>query len=279
LLHTFSIRRDVQAHFPTLWHYHPELEIQLTLRGEGIRLIGDNISHFAAGEIILLGENLPHSWRSSEEYYQKNSSRSVEAIIIQFHQDCFGRDFFNLPEARLIKKLFEKAKKGLLIKGKTRVQLTRLMIEASAAKGLERFILLLKILNAMSETEEYETLASAHAFYKSNEAESLRLSKIYNYALSNYSKEISIQDIASVANLSETSFCRYFKTLTKKTFCNFLIEIRISHACRYLLEDRDSAEVICAKCGFKNPSNFYRHFKKVTGNTPRAYKRQYMKSQ
>lgn len=276
LQHTFSIRKDVHPYFPKLWHYHPELEIHLTLRGEGVKLVGDNISNFAAGEIVFLGENLPHCWRSGKEYYQKKPDLSAEAIIIQFHQDCFGREFFNLPEAHAIKKLFERAKKGLLIKGHTKAQLTQLIMEASTAEGMHRFILLLKILNTISETEEYDTIASAHAFCKSNEAESLRLSKIYDYALSNYSKDISIQDIASVANLSETSFCRYFKTITKKTFYNFLLEVRLSHVCRYLLEDRDSTEVICFKCGFRNLSNFYRQFRKVTGNTPLEYKRQYM---
>ena len=79
-----------------------------------------------------------------------------------------------------------------------------------------------------------------------------------------------------MANLGITSFCRYFKMMTNKTYNDFLVEIRISHACRFLIEDLLATEVICFECGFNNVSNFYRHFKKVTGMTPLEYKRKYL---
>jgi AraC-like DNA-binding protein len=113
-------------------------------------------------------------------------------------------------------------------------------------------------------------------FLSSNEAEIVRLKKIYSYTLANYKNEISLEDIASISNLSVTSFCRYFKLMTKKTYYDFLTEIRISHAYRMLIENKLPTEVICYECGFNNVSNFYRHFKKVTKMTPLAYKRKYL---
>ena len=77
---SFSIRHDISPSFGNVWHYHPELELHFTIKGEGVRFIGDNISNFSPGEILLLGENLPHTWRSKEEYYQNNSDLNVEAI-------------------------------------------------------------------------------------------------------------------------------------------------------------------------------------------------------
>ena len=95
-------------------------------------------------------------------------------------------------------------------------------------------------------------------------------------ALANYKKEISLEEIASIANMSATSFCRYFKLMTNKTFFEFLTEIRISHVCRALVEDKLPTEVICFESGFHNVSNFYRHFKRVTGLTPHEYKMRYL---
>src|SRR3546814_8538305 len=63
--------------------------------------------------------------------------------------------------------------------------------------------------------------------------------------------------------------------MTKKTYNEFLTEIRISHACRLLIEDKLTTDVICFECGFHNISNFFRHFKKMTGITPLKYKQQY----
>lgn len=273
---SFSIRHDVEPNFGRIWHYHPELELHFTIKGEGVRFIGDNVSNFSAGEIVLLGENLPHTWRCKEEYYQNNQKLNVEAVVIQFLPDCLGKEIFNLPEAYLIPKLFEKAKKGLEFTGKTRRELSRLMLTAVHATNFERIMVFLSILKLLAETEEYTTIASAHAFYKSNESETIRLNKICTYTLSNYKKEITLEEIASLSNLSVTSFCRYFKMMTKKTYYDFLVEIRISHACRFLVEDKFPIGMICFQCGFNNVSNFYRHFKKITGLTPLEYKRRYL---
>lgn len=269
---SFSIRHEKASGFGTVWHYHPELELHYLIKGKGVRFIGDNISNFGDGELILLGENLPHTWRVEEG----TDNQMVEVIIIHFLPDCLGSDLLHLPEAYLIPKLYEKAKKGLLIKGEAKKQIVALMHSAVHAKNLDRLIALLSILKILAETREIEGIASAHAFYKSNDLETLRLNKVYSYTLANYRNDISLQEVAALANLGVTSFCRYFKLMTKKTYNDFLVEIRISHACRFLIEDRLATEVICFECGFNNVSNFYRHFKKVTDMTPLEYKRKYL---
>jgi AraC-like DNA-binding protein len=269
---SFSIRHDKDSGFGTVWHYHPELELHYLIKGKGVRFIGDNISNFSEGELILLGENLPHTWRVEEGA----SNTAAEVIIIHFLPNCLGGDLLLLPEAYQIPKLYDRAKRGLLISGEAKEKIIPLMHAAVNAENLERLIALLSILKILAETSDIETIASAYAFYKSNDTETLRLNKVYSYTLANYRNAITLQDVASIANLGITSFCRYFKLMTKKTYNDFLIEIRISQACRLLIEDRIATEVICFECGFNNVSNFYRHFKKVTGMTPLEYKRKYL---
>ena len=275
---SYSIRHDVMPSFPTVWHYHPEIELHYIVRGEGVRFIGDNISNFSAGEMILLGENLPHTWRCREEYFREDSGLEVEALVLHFLPDCLGSDFLSLPEAHLISKLFETAKRGLVIEGATKTQLARLMHSALTATYLDRLITLLSMLQILAEDEAMKTIASAHASYPSNASETKRLDEIYSYTFANYKRDITLEEIASIANLSVTSFCRYFKQMTKMTYYDFLTEVRISHVCRALVEDKLTTEVICFEHGFNNVSNFYRHFKKVTKMTPLDYKKKYLKT-
>jgi AraC-like DNA-binding protein len=275
---SFGIEYNIAPNFGKIWHYHPELELHYVVRGEGLRFIADKISNFSSGDIILLGENLPHTFRCSDEYYQHSNELEVESIVIQFLPDCLGNDLFNLPEAYLIPKLFETAKTGMVIAGETRKKLAALMKQATIASQMEKLILFLSILNLLAETDEYEPITSAYTFYSPNESDTIRLNKIYSYTLTNYKKEISLEEISSISHLSVTSFCRYFKLMTKKTYYDFLIEIRISHACRLLVEDKIPTEVICFNCGFNNVSNFYRHFKKVSGMTPMDYKRKHLRN-
>ncbi|WP_316809937.1 AraC family transcriptional regulator [Pedobacter heparinus] len=274
---SFSIRHDIRPNFGNIWHYHPELELHYVIKGEGVRFIGDNISNFSPGEMILLGENLPHTWRSKDEYLQNNPDLQIEAMVIQFLPDCLGKYLLNLPEAYLIPKLFEKAKSGMIINGKTKDKLAALMSSSIEATNLDRIIILLSILKTLAETDEYATIVTGkNTFYQSNESETQRINKICNYTMTNYKNDITLEEIASLSNLSITSFCRYFKLMTKKTYYDFLIEIRVSHACRFLIENKLPTEMICFDCGFNNVSNFYRHFKKVTGMTPLDYKRKYL---
>ena len=268
---SFSIRRD--SSFGSLWHYHPELELHYLIRGEGVRFIGDNISNFSDGEIVLLGENLPHKWHCREDDITQDG---VEAIVLHFSSNFMGKDMLSLPEARLLPLLFEKAKRGMVIINGSRDKLIPLIEAVLKAEGLERLIALLSILKVLSETKDYHEVTRKSSFYQSNKYETERLNVVCNYTMANYSQPITLEQIAAISNLTVTSFCRYFKLMTNKTYYDFLTEIRISHACHFLIEDKMSVDQIADKCGFYNISNFYRQFKKVIGVTPLTYKREYL---
>ena len=51
--YTYLSRRHTLPNFGTVWHYHPELELHYIIRGEGVRFVGENISNFNAGELLL----------------------------------------------------------------------------------------------------------------------------------------------------------------------------------------------------------------------------------
>ncbi len=89
--------------------------------------------------------------------------------------------------------------------------------------------------------------------------------------MNNFSRKIKLDEIATVANLSPTAFCRYFKSRTNKTFVGFLNEIRVGYACKLLLEREKSASEICYLSGFNNLTNFNIQFKKIKNLTPIEY--------
>ncbi|PZX48322.1 AraC family transcriptional regulator [Algoriphagus chordae] len=274
---SFNIRFDPKPLLGNLWHYHPELELHYIIKGEGTQYIGDSVSNFSDGQMVFLGQNLPHAWRCKEEYFEPDSPKQTATYVLQFHPDCFGSEFLKLPEAQAIPALFEKAKQGLIISGETKKKLANLLMELEQATSMKRIILLLEVINTLSETDDYKTISPGYAYsHLSNLSEMHRLEKIYSFVLANYGEEINLSEIAALANLSTSAFCRYFKTMTNKTFFEFVIEIRISNACRALIENRRSTQMICYECGFNTLSNFYRHFNKVTGMTPYNYKKQYL---
>lgn len=274
---SFTVKHEVLPNFGTTWHYHPELELHYIIKGKGTRFIGNSIDPFSDGELILIGENLPHTWKCRKEYFQPGSTLKVEAIVIQFRKDFLGDNFLNLPESHLIPQLFEKAKAGMVIHGKAKEQLVSLMRSSLKTTGLDRIIIMLSILKTLAENKAFSPITfPQQPQFDSDKYSKKRLDKVYKYTLSNYKKEISLEDISSISNLSITSFCRYFKMMTKMTYYDFLTQIRISQACRLLIDDKFPTNIICYECGFNNISNFYRHFKRITGLTPKEYKQSYL---
>ena len=277
---SFSIRRDLKPHFTGIGHYHPELELHYILRGDGVRFIGNRVSNFKPGELVLLGENLPHTWRSSEQYHNNDPSQRIEVIVINFLPDFLGPQFLFKPETMMLQRLFERARSGLEIFGEARSSVAELMLESLYAEGLSRFIILLKILKILAETSDYRYIVQGdYTSHRPAELDSARLNSVYNYTLSNYMKDIKLEQLAVMTNFTVTSFCRYFKSVTRKTYWDFLTEIRIGNACRLLIEDKLSTEAVCFECGFQNISNFYRHFKRIIGISPVEYKKKYLRYQ
>src|SRR5215470_12119887 len=90
---SFSVREDIFPYLYNHWHYHPELELTYIRRGTGLRLVGDSMENFADGDLILLGANLPHVWRSDADYFKGSPHLHIEAVAIQFREDFWGRDF------------------------------------------------------------------------------------------------------------------------------------------------------------------------------------------
>lgn len=270
-------RHHSLPNFGTVWHYHPELELHYIIKGEGVRFIGDNVNNFDDGELLLLGENLPHMWRCNENYFVKDSDLSAEAVVVQFLPNFMGDSFFKKPESEPIIKLYSRAKNGLIVKGKTKAKVISLMHKSVKKDSLSRLLLIFRMIEILSKSKEMVPICSYHNIYNASSEEKERINKVCSYALKNYKNNISLEEIASIANLSSTSFCRYFKSKTKKTFQRFLIEIRISHAKRMLIEEKwKTTEGISFECGFNNRSNFFRHFKSITGYTPTEYRKMFI---
>jgi AraC-like DNA-binding protein len=273
--HSFSIRYDVVPYFYKQWHYHPEIELVYIIKGSGRQFIGDDIHHFKPGDMILLGSNLSHLWRSDAKFLRKGSRLRVEAIVIHFLPDCFGTSFFQISENKAIANLLDKARQAVRIKNNTRDMVAERMYRLLNAKNTERIILLLDILHIIAHSKETKPVCSSGLRFPNNPVEADRLNAIYQYILNNFTKEITLEQIARVAHMSPNSFCRYFKSRIKKTFSRFLLEMRVGHACKLLAETHHPVAEICYKSGFNNFSNFNRHFKSIAGRTPLAHRKYY----
>ena len=95
---------------------------------------------------------------------------------------------------------------------------------------------------------------------------------IEHYIRENYSRELSMQDVAKAMNYSDAYFCKLFKQCFKVNFSAWLNEYRIDRAREMLQNTRLSVREVSIACGYSDANYFARVFKRVTGKTPSEYR-------
>jgi len=258
------------------WHFHKEFELVMISKSTGTRFIGDNVSHFEEGDLSLIGSNIPHFLRNEQEYYETEGGARAGAIYIHFTRDFLGKNFFDIPEMKLVNKLLDKSSLALEVHGKAKNYTIDKLYEMNSEKPAERLLSLLDILVRLAQSRELKPLLS-NGYSANNSGNTDKINLAFEFIMKNYTQEIYVHEIASQLHMSVASFSRYFKNHTRKTFSDYVTEIRIGHACRLLMEDDFSISEISYKSGFDNLSNFYRHFRKIVGIIPKDYRNRFLK--
>ena len=269
---SFQIRKDIRPNFYSSWHYHEELELTLILKSSGTRFVGDSIQQFSAGDLVLVGENVPHVWKNDDSYYQESSNKKAEAIVIHFLKNFAGVGFFDLPEMSKIKTLINEAKRGIFFSGKLKVVLAERIKALIGKSSFDQMIGLLEILNIMANSNDVQKLSTVGFSNSFSSTNGDQINRIYEYIIEHFRSDISLEKVAQMAHMTPTAFCRFFKSRTRKTFTQFLNEIRISFACRLLIAGKEDVSQVCFDCGFNNLSYFNRQFKKIKNETPSSYR-------
>ena len=262
-------------HFTVPWHFHPEIEILFVIKSVGTVYIGDGINRFTEGEISIIGENIPHWWKSDPVYLEQAGTLNTKALVIQFSKDIFSSNFINLPEMAAIKSLIERSQRGIRFLGKTREELGKQVKKMFRTDGIDRLTELILLLNKMATTTEYRYHSSVGYSELANSYDFYRFNKVQEYIIRNFNQTVKLEDVAKTVGMSPTAFCRYFKKHTKKTFVEFLTEFKIGQACKFLTEENMTVSRACFESGFNNLSHFNEKFKKIVHLTPTEYKAAY----
>jgi len=272
---SFSVRQDRVPYVNNRWHYHPEVELIYFKEGQGTQFIGDNINLFQPGDVILVGADLPHYWSFDDKYFN-SQIEEPNVFVTHFCDNFWGKDFLNIPENLPLKNILETAKRGIQVTGETKEYIGQLLEEMLNSVGCRKILLLLEALITIANSDNFKLLSSIGFQPNIRETENDRINSIYQYSLANYKRKIQMEEVAAVACMSPNSFCRFFKSKTRKTYSNFLIEIRVGVACKLLIGNNLSIKQICYESGFNNFASFHKYFKMITNKTPLNYQREFM---
>ncbi len=241
-----------------LWnyHYHPEFELVLVFDGIGRRHVGNHVSYYENGDLVLIGSNLPHSG------FGYGALGKHEELVIQFKRELVHE----IAEFEMVTKLLKNAQYGVSFSKSVKKRFESDFRMIKGMEPFERYICLLYILKKLAMETDYQILNSTQYQTSDFAKDQNRVLKIFQYVEKNYANDINTHQVADLSNLTLPAFCNYFKKNFGVSFTDFLNEYRINQACIQLTEGQ-SVSNVAFLCGFNSLSYFsrtFKYFKKIS---------------
>ena len=254
------------------WHYHPELEITYIKNGRGNRIVGDNVNTFEQGDFVFLGSNLPHTWISDDDFNQ--SDEHMEVAVLQFHPDLLSGGVLKLGETENIRHLLSLAGRGVQFKGEHAGQAATMLGNLVESSGIERFNLLLTLLDHLGQSNDGTQLASVAYIPPLDDSTEERILNVCRYLHETFTNPIKLETVAKLANMNPAAFCRFFRKSTGQSLSEYVNDLRIGKACNLLLDkNQTSISGIGYQSGFNSQTLFNRIFLRKKGMTPSTFRK------
>lgn len=261
------LQEDRQPVFYEFLHRHEELQISLILEGKGTMIVGNSVNNYEAGDVIVLGSNLPHVFQS-----ELRDNVSSHMFTVFFTEDSFGVSFFETEELKSLRSFFKKAENGFKVRNASE-KITALFLQLQNTTKFERFLLFIRLLKELNSVP-FERLSEFNSEKIYSDTEGQRMGAVLQYTVNHFRKKITLDAVAKEAAMTPNAFCKYFKKRTRKTYVRYLTELRIEEACKLLGEHPEmSIAAIAERSGFQNISNFNRKFKEIKKETPMAFRK------
>jgi AraC-like DNA-binding protein len=270
---TFLVRLFEQNEFASPYHFHPEYELTAILKGEGNRFVGNNMSAYQKGDLVLLGGNVPHCWKTT----LRNDEINAQSVVVQFNRDFLGAGFFENQSAWKVVQLLDRSFHGIHFTGNSATSIINLMVAmAKATDPLKKLILLLDVFDKLAHHKSFELLNEQPVIYHSSATEHQRLNDVQSYIIDNFRARLSLNQVADVARMTPNAFCKFYKKMTGKTLMEVVAHYRLNHAMQQLIATNKTATEICFESGFSDVAFFHKAFRQYAKRSPLVYRREYV---
>ncbi len=243
--------------------FHEEIEIKLFYEGSSTLLIGSESVVTEPGDVIFIN---PYEFHSTVGFGKQKG---------KYHLLIVGLDFFNNDNRDLLDLRY------LFIKEQVRIQ-TLIRNDPTVSRIVADIV-----TELCGEKERYEQVVRGLMLqlfslllrdYKRNDAATYPAdNRIRHYGIiypairrihTDYTEKLSIDELATLCNISKFHFCRIFKESTAMTAIQYQNECRLQIADTLLKTSDKSVREIAEHCGFDDVCYFSRCYKRRFGVSP-----------
>ena len=259
-------------------HKHVEYEIMLFTQGSGKQFVGEGVSDYKAGDMALIGSNVPHLHLCHTKLDATSVSNPEEkgsaGEAIQFRPDIFPGQMEGIPDYHLIHDLLQKSQYGIRFYDEGLFdEMLEMVREFDSAGYTSRIVCLLRMLEKLHDCQHFRLLSDT-AYNQANLIPDVKepVNKVYAYLYNHFKEKVTLGEIAEFVNQNPAALCRYFKQRTDRSIFQCLAEIRIEHACKLLTYSKMNVSQIAYESGYNSVTHFVAQFEKITKRTPSEYR-------
>lgn len=255
------------------WHWHDEYECSIVLQGSVYYNTPQGRFLLQTGDGIFLNSGTLHTTESSPDHsFQKNdlvfhgrlAYGSTDSILYQKYIRPLSAP--DAPQMVLLHKGVPwQAEILTRIRKAFRLCQNRPEGYEFAVRNLLSDILFDIYCYRNVPVRESESLP-ANCF------ENDRVKQMMLYLQENYSRPVTVAQVAAHANICERECLRCFRKILRLSPIQYLIRYRLSRACILLRNSDLSILEIGSNCGFESPSYFTKTFRQHMGCTPSQYR-------
>lgn len=253
-------------------HTHEDFnEITIVLSGTATHIVNNERYFIKKGDMFVIGDNISHGFENPHDFKICNIMYRPNNLLQSDHDITKSAGFHALF---IIEPLINKDNKF-----KSSLQLSLSQFETVNSLIAEM------IHEYNHKPEGWRTLINADFFkfivllsraYNINSPNNeavLNIAVPISYISNHYTENISVTDLAKQANMSVRNFTRVFHKVYNLSPNNYIIQFRIQHSFALLKNMDLTISEIAFKSGFNDCTYYTRQFKKLTGFTPRQYRK------
>lgn len=274
MVYDSKVEPEGKRNYEKVYHWHDFLEITYVKKGMGRYFVSGNIYEMKPKDIIIFNNSELHAWEAYE-------GQAMEVMVVIFSPALLWSGEKYLSNYDYIKPFY-----NMNTNFDNRLDLNNeytnniyeflLTIEEEYKNKPEGYRLMIKakLLETMTYLVRYfQDNKKTVEVIKEKEKSLKRLEKVLNFINTNYTNQITLQDLSKLAGMNPNYFSTFFNSTMGFSFTQYISTLRINRA-EFLVNSSELPFIeIAFECGFNSLSNFNRVFKLERGIAPSELRR------
>lgn len=252
------------------YHSHAEMELNCVFHGKGVRTINGLSEKFASTDVVFIPSGFPHCWTFDAP--APGEDGIIDESCFQFRKEllCNLRNVFS--ELTPMIDFYSSLRQAIFVYGDAARFVSERMRDFGSATSEMQCVLLLEILIFIYESRQYNFIGMPEVELNSETRSKFRYQVVNRYITENYNRPISLEEVASLVQMSPTAFCNAFKKSSSLSFGKYLLAYRMKMAGKLLSTTLSNISEVAYSVGYNDVPHFTKTFHHYFGMSPSAYR-------